>query len=647
MIEKVDHLALRLFGKHIHQNEDGYVSLRRDLNSANLPIPWDVYVARGYVYATVVASLALLVLGAAVYVAMLFVQVPPFVRIPGPLQPFQDLVLQNRQVLGAIIGAVLVAPLVGGLTFFGYLALPHYQTYSRSRNIDLTLASAVTFLYAMTRGGANIIEALRELSDSEQAYGDVSREASLLMRDMEFFGEDINTALRNRVELSPSKEFSDFCASLISILDSGGDVTQFLREKAEEYERESLQAMEAYLETLGMLAETYTTAFVAGPIFIIIMTSVMTLMQGGGGGAATMALYVTTYAVLPIGTAMFVVLIDMLSPEEAAASFQPFKIDESSRKHPELDGEQGKRFRKVLRSERMYKWSLKLKEPHRPFIDNPYLGLALGVPVGLIILAIGLATAPWSDLTGAVNHSDDFVIASVFVMILPLSVFHELKVRRLKGIRHRVPDLLSQLASMNEMGLTLVESFHHVGGGNNLLSIEMAKVQDQLSWGEEISLALKQFTNRVKSAFLLQVMTLITRALRASGNVSQVLRIAAEDALRRREVERERGTQIFVYVVIIYLSFLVFLAIIAILAVKFLPVMQQPTGGGGAAASGMTIGGNIDIELFKRTFFHATVVQGFSSGLVAGKMGEGSVLSGLKHSLVMMTIAYVAFLFML
>lgn len=40
---------------------------------------------------------------------------------------------------------------------------------------------------------------------------------------------------------------------------------------------------------------------------------------------------------------------------------------------------------------------------------------------------------------------------------------------------------------------------------------------------------------------------------------------------------------------------------------------------------------------------HASLIQGLSSGLMAGTMGEGSVMSGLKHSIIMMGIGYLIF----
>jgi flagellar protein FlaJ len=39
------------------------------------------------------------------------------------------------------------------------------------------------------------------------------------------------------------------------------------------------------------------------------------------------------------------------------------------------------------------------------------------------------------------------------------------------------------------------------------------------------------------------------------------------------------------------------------------------------------------------------LVQGFFGGLVAGKMGEGSISAGLKHSLIMILLGYVALKF--
>jgi flagellar protein FlaJ len=44
-------------------------------------------------------------------------------------------------------------------------------------------------------------------------------------------------------------------------------------------------------------------------------------------------------------------------------------------------------------------------------------------------------------------------------------------------------------------------------------------------------------------------------------------------------------------------------------------------------------------------FFHMSSIQAFFGGLVAGKMGEGTVGGGLKHSVILLTCGYLAFKF--
>jgi flagellar protein FlaJ len=59
----------------------------------------------------------------------------------------------------------------------------------------------------------------------------------------------------------------------------------------------------------------------------------------------------------------------------------------------------------------------------------------------------------------------------------------------------------------------------------------------------------------------------------------------------------------------------------------------------------MSVGGGQDMDLYRRLFSHAAMIQAFFSGLVAGQMGEGNAIAGLKYSLIMLAIAWIAFRF--
>ena len=108
----------------------------------------------------------------------------------------------------------------------------------------------------------------------------------------------------------------DLLTNLLSVIDSGGDVTTYLNGKTDQYLQRVMQDQKSFLEMLGLIAESYVTAFVAGPLFIIIMASVMTIMNGG----SPMILYVIVYGMLPLGSVMFIVLISILTPSDDAAA---------------------------------------------------------------------------------------------------------------------------------------------------------------------------------------------------------------------------------------------------------------------------------------------------------------------------------------
>ena len=92
----------------------------------------------------------------------------------------------------------------------------------------------------------------------------------------------------------------------------------------------------------------------------------------------------------------------------------------------------------------------------------------------------------------------------------------------------------------------------------------------------------------------------------------------------------------FIYVFIIFITFCVFLVIVYVLAAFFLPALD------GSSNPAMSMGG-FDLKEYTLLFFHAALLQGFGSGLVAGKMGSANISSGLKHSLAMVSVSYIMF----
>ena len=78
---------------------------------------------------------------------------------------------------------------------------------------------------------------------------------------------------------------------------------------------------------------------------------------------------------------------------------------------------------------------------------------------------------------------------------------------------------------------------------------------------------------------------------------------------------------------------------------KFIPAMLKTVseaGAGGMEGLGFGGGGGagISTKILGNLFLALILVQGFFCGLVIGKLSEGSVKAGIKHSMIIIAMAY-------
>jgi flagellar protein FlaJ len=640
-MNSIEKFAYKLFGGEIKKKKHKYHNLQKKLRQARITKPWDVYVSTAMLYATAASIIGAIIGAIVAYIAVVLIGLPQSlskIYLPAEL----TWLLQYRDFLIALSILSSLALSFGLAAYFLVMMLPAFIANERKRKIQRNLPYAVTFMYALSRGGMNVIEILRALAASSNTYGEVSREAALILRDMEYFGHDLRSALQNAILLSPSEGFQELLANLLSVIDSGGDITKYLEDKAEQLHIRAVQEQKGFLETLGLIAESYVTAFVAGPLFIIIMTTVMTLI----GGANETVLYVIAYVVVPVGSAMFVILINIITPSDEAktALFSEEKIEVyKGERTIEPEEDESKKFTLLQKAKKTLALREFLRNPLKPIEERPLLSLALSVPAGVLFFAVEVLL----NLNNlSIAALDDYIIFSTLIALAPLSFFHELKIRRENKIQAEMPDFLKKLATTNETGMTLSQSIALISKTNfGALGKEVKKMWRDMEWGASVSQALVRFANRVRTNLATRMVTLVTKASESTGDIGIVLNIAAKDAAMSQQLRKERIQNMFIYVVIIYISFLVFVAIVFILSSTFLPVMASAGAKVQAtktARAAIMLKG-FDLLKYNRLFFHSAIIQGFCSGLIAGQMGEGNVLSGLKHSLIMMTISYLIF----
>jgi len=292
------------------------------------------------------------------------------------------------------------------------------------------------------------------------------------------------------------------------------------------------------------------------------------------------------------------------------------------------------------------------KIKHKPIAvltEKPINVLILTLPLAFFTFIISFLYIINEYGIGVLFNStliDDIFVIFLLIAVLPLAILDYREGHRIRSLEMSLPNFFRDVAGMNESGMTLTNAIHIVADGEyGELTPYVRKLDNEMSWSIPFVSAIHHFGLNLGTPLALRSVDLIAKASTAGGNVSEVLHAAASDSYEFINLDTERRNNMLIYVVIVIISFLVFLFVIAVMTGSFLTTMADVGSTSSGSSAAMSLGGSLDIAFYNRLFSHAAMIQGFFSGLVAGQMGEGRTLAGLKYSVIMLIIAWVTFRF--
>ncbi|WP_256403324.1 type II secretion system F family protein [Halorubrum salinum] len=630
--------------------------VERTLAEARMPDQVEMYVSRALGAGVIVGGVLWLVgtlVGYGIFSLGLLDPTALSLGIPAPNPAAQEL-LRSLVVPTAIVLSGLVFGSLGFAAGFGGLvAVPYSRASAREREINLLLADSVSFMYALSVGGLNQLEILQAMATAEDTYGEVSREFQSIVNETEYFGTDYRNAIRQQSMETPSDELSQFLADMLSIVNSGGDMESFLKDKKEKHLRTSKQEREMTLETLELFGEMYMTLSLF-PLLLIIILVIMGMM----GEADDRLLYATVYALIPLTGAGFLVLVSTVKQDEPGDGYlRPDGGSERLRQTSKeglfhfglveaFVGRFGV-FDRIRNREGTYKTKQILASPHLFLRDNPLYTLALTVPTALVIVvvaAVGGSAPTTFDgwVARPVWATFVWVYVPTYLVLVPLAVFHEWSQRSKRAITGKLSESLRKLSSANDTGQTLLESVETVADtSSGTLAEEFEVIHAKVNYGMSLRDALVEFNNAYAVPRLARTVKLISEAQEASSQITDVLTTAAQASENQDDIERERRSRTRMQVAIIVMTYVTLLGVMAILQTQFIDVMGglSSQAEGGSAGAGFGGGGGVDPDVLSLLFFHAVTLQAILSGFISGYIRNADIVSGVKFAVVLLTLA--------
>lgn len=302
-----ERLCFHLLGARMRQKRQTHSELHAHLISARYQIPFEAYLATATITAVIAGTLSGICSAAITF----FFRIPEMITCSGTLPLFVYQYADYQLVAGTIIIAFLSLGVVGITTYTLFMVYPSIIAAERKKKIDASLPHALNYITAMSAAGITPAEIFRLLGESP-VYGESSTEARYIAREIDVFGRDLIDAMRVVSTSTPSERLKEFLQGAMGAITSGSNISDYFRLKADQYAVENRQQQKAFLDTLGLMSESYVTALVAGTLFLVILQSVMSMLSGT---ANPLFLYMIIYLIVPFGSVMFLVLISSMTPE--------------------------------------------------------------------------------------------------------------------------------------------------------------------------------------------------------------------------------------------------------------------------------------------------------------------------------------------
>jgi len=236
-----------------------------------------------------------------------------------------------------------------------------------------------------------------------------------------------------------------------------------------------------------------------------------------------------------------------------------------------------------------------------------------------------------------------FNIISVGTVTLPIALVYYKKYRLIRTFEDKYPDFLRSVVEGLKGGMSLPIAISYASQNNyGILTPAIKRLVAQMTWGVNFENALSNFALSLESPIITRSVSTIIECHRSGGNIAEVLSSVSSSMIEIEKIRRERSMMISSQMMTGYIIYIVFILVMIGIREFMLCGFSQPA----ASAVGETIFEGIKTEgvseKYGVMFTHLAIIQGFFAGLVIGKLSEGRLSAGAKHSIIMALVGYSA-----
>ncbi|MBW2996711.1 type II secretion system F family protein [Candidatus Woesearchaeota archaeon] len=239
--------------------------------------------------------------------------------------------------------------------------------------------------------------------------------------------------------------------------------------------------------------------------------------------------------------------------------------------------------------------------------------------------------------------------------------------RKQKELESLFPEFVRNLVGSVKSGMPISKAIVYVSKTDyGALTPYVVKLANQVEWSIPVHKALLNFANETKNGVIKRSVATVIEAEVSGGNIEDVLETVTNSVIEIKKIKLARKAGIHSQLVQSYIIFMVFLGVMIVIQNLLIPYIAdiesrniEGVSEGGVALSSAALGGAIRtvqidfsslgafigtlgawLTSIRGVFLMLALIQALFAGLVLGKMAEGDLKAGAKHSLILMTLAF-------
>jgi hypothetical protein len=296
--------ANRLFSRRVKDwvKQKKFVTLEKDLIKSNLGFTTVTYIS---VFILTIIISVMISLG--IFLFFLFFNINQGF-------PVISLVTENILVRFVKVFWILFIIPAGALLFMYFYPSLERKTLENKLNQELPFA---TIHMAAISGSRIEPTKIFKIVALTREYPNLEREFNKLLNEINIYGYDLVTALKDSALNSPSQKLADLFNGLATTITSGGDLYDFFEKRAQSLLFEYRLDREKQTKTAETFMDIYISVVIAAPMILMLLLMMMKI-SGLGVALSTSALTFLVVGAVSMINIFFLIFLQLKQPAGGA-----------------------------------------------------------------------------------------------------------------------------------------------------------------------------------------------------------------------------------------------------------------------------------------------------------------------------------------